>query len=718
MSQESHSRHESQRGSSVASRASSIARTSSTRSRTPSPDSHSQKQDSNQEPTSLEHESPPADATSLLGSMWNLVRDAREVAARELDKLLEHFPYKNTSKSTTTTEDSVNTRDQILSKRKARSLPSTLPPKSLLGHGPRVKQRGHSTKNRQHTLTKKLFDEDLKNHVNDVSPLNQFRMPSSTAKRQPGNDSGASTKHSHDPSAVGSIVQPKHLHLRLTTPSLKRDLSYSSQSSTTDRYGVNKDSDGWSSTNDSHHNEEDTDHSDYLQVGSRRVRLSREPSPTPSITSLAGTLSISGHTQAQHYHRHRHNHSLHKRHSSNTSLRTRPPRYSLLGEPLDQTNYEELLPSIYPKSSSSYKESLAGSRPLSLPSFPTADPLNNPFLSSRESSPIPSFARTFPEPSLGSSTRTTQTALVENEKLNELQQELAAIKKQLATLVSARKDDLERAQLSPTYPGDSVPTPPPPPPLSSLITPKKWTPPHSAASLSMQSVLKELSSSKVQLRKTGSPFVSRISSAVDSSPSSKYTSLSIRSKEELEDQLEDNSTSNPRSPLTNIQYPTKKLLTKSYSSTNKLETPVKSSNFSSGTDVDLHWPSPKTLERADSRLDTAAKNLAKNGKRTTVISVLPPKIHNGEVTNDPKPLELVSSVSLSRASSVPEGKRKRTGTINSEDNDTNETTSTPLSSREPFSILDIKSQDRPRSGPQLAGNKKPKPVLPGRNKHQ
>ncbi|KAF9174207.1 hypothetical protein BGX21_011616 [Mortierella sp. AD011] len=706
MSQESHSRQGSQRGGSIASRASSIARTSSTRSRTPSPDSYLQKQNSNQEPNSLEHESPSADATSLLGSMWNLVRDAREVAARELDKLLEHFPYKNTSKSTTAAEDSIKTRDQMLSKRKARSLPSTLPPKSLLGHGPRVKQRGHSTKNRQHTLTKKLFDEDLKNHVNDISPLNQFRIPSSSVKPQSGNGSETSKKHSHESSAVGSTV-----HLKRSTPPLKGDLSYSSQSFITDRYDVNKDSDDWSSTNDSHYNEEDTDHSDYLQVSSRRVRLSREPSPTPSISSLAGTLSISGHTQAQLHHRHRHNHTLHKRHSSNASFRTRMPRYSLLGEPLDQTNHDQISLSIYPDSSSSHKESLVGSRPLSLPSFPAADPLNNPFLSSRESSPIPSsFAGTSSDPSLRSSSRNTQIAQVENEKLHELQQELAVIKKQLATLVSARKDDLERAQLSPTYPGNSVPTPPPPPPLSSLVTPKKWTPPNSAASLSMQSVLKELSSSKVQLRKTGSPFVSRISSAIKGSPSSKYTRLSIRSREELENQLEDDSTSNPPSPLANIQHPTNKLIAKSHSSATIPEISIKSSGFSSGTDVDLHWPSPETLERADSRLDTAAKDLAKNWKRRTVISVLVPKIHSREVTDDPKPLELSSSPSLSGVPSAPEGKRKRTGTIGSEDNNTNETTPSSPSSRDPISIVDIKSQDRPRSGPQLAGNKKPRPV--------
>lgn len=32
---------------------------------------------------------------SLLGSVWNLFRDVKDLASKEIDKLLEHFPYKN-----------------------------------------------------------------------------------------------------------------------------------------------------------------------------------------------------------------------------------------------------------------------------------------------------------------------------------------------------------------------------------------------------------------------------------------------------------------------------------------------------------------------------------------------------------------------------------------------------------------------------------------------
>ncbi|KAF9114609.1 hypothetical protein BGX27_010365 [Mortierella sp. AM989] len=613
MSQVSHSRQETQSRTRTPSRASSIARTKSTTSRTPSPDSHSQKQDSIRESTTLEHDSPSADATSLLGSMWNLVRDAREVAARELDKLLEHFPYKNTSRLAT--KDKINMRDQILSKKKAQSMPTTLPPKSLLGHGPRVKQRGYSSRARQHILAKKLLDEDLKNHVNDVSPLNQFLSSSSVTKRQSGNDIRTFTKRSLDPSLIRSIVDSEHQHLRRSTPSLKRDLSYSSQSSTTDRYGATKDSD-WGSTSDSQHYEEDTDH----------------------------------------------------------------------------------------KSSTGRNGSLAESRSLSLPSTTVNDSLNNPFLDSRGPSPLPSF-NTLSDTNLGSSTQTNQ---VENEKLNELQQELAAIKEQLASLVSARKDDLERAYSSPTYPSNSAPPPPPPPPTSNLAMSKRWTPPHSAASLSMQNVLKELSSSKVQLRRTGSPFVSRISSAIDSSSSSKYTSLAIRSKDELKDRFEDSFKSSPRSPLMSIQYPKKRQPENSIS-TKKPSTPAKSSNQSSETDVDLYWPSPKTLERADSILDMAVKDLAENSsdrERDPILSA----IHIGELTDEPMLQEPASLPSLkSKASSAPEGKRKWTGTNAEGDKDTNEATSISFSSNGVVvSTLDFESQGRPRSGPQLLGNKKPR----------
>lgn len=40
------------------------------------------------------------DATSFLGSVWNLVKDAKELAAKELDRLLDNFPYKHQANNT------------------------------------------------------------------------------------------------------------------------------------------------------------------------------------------------------------------------------------------------------------------------------------------------------------------------------------------------------------------------------------------------------------------------------------------------------------------------------------------------------------------------------------------------------------------------------------------------------------------------------------------
>lgn len=35
------------------------------------------------------------DSTSFLGSVWNLVKDAKDLAAKELDRLLDNFPFKH-----------------------------------------------------------------------------------------------------------------------------------------------------------------------------------------------------------------------------------------------------------------------------------------------------------------------------------------------------------------------------------------------------------------------------------------------------------------------------------------------------------------------------------------------------------------------------------------------------------------------------------------------
>ncbi|KAF9433175.1 hypothetical protein BGZ76_009799 [Entomortierella beljakovae] len=672
MSQERHSRQ----GASTASRSSSVARTRSIESRTPSPHpSYLQKQDSNHELVNSEDDSISSDSTSLLGSMWNLVRDARELAAKELDKLLEHFPYKNTS----------GVRDQTLSVKKPT-------PKSLLGHGPPVKQRTYNSKRKSYSFTKMLLDKDLKDHVNDVTPQNQYKALSSTTDNTSRNNRQSTTRrHTRHHSGI-NMVQQEHLQQSKRTPSLKRDLSQSSQSSLADRYNSIREPDDWGSTSESQsqsqYNGEDTDNSEYFQVGSRRIRLSRENSPTPSIASITGTLSISGHTNPRNYYQ-PHSHS---RQGSSSNTRIRFPRYSLLGEPLDNAGNSRTSSPIYPEPSLSRKESLLSSKSPS-PPYPSAiaNVDNTPFLDSRESSPLPSINRTSPELKRRTS---VQSNLAENDKLSELQQELAVIKQQLASLVSARKEDMERANLSP---GPSAPPPPPPPP-SSLATPKKWSPPHSAASLSMQNVLKELSSSKVQLRKTGSPFISRISSAVESSPSSKYTSLSIRSKDIPDSDLD----AIPRSPLANI----KRLIKKPQAIKN--DTLTRKNEPSAEIDLGISWPSTKTLEEADSRLDKAAKNLTDTNSRksTSTVSSRSRGSHKGEYTEEPEPQPSEISHTVSRTSSAPEGKRKWNGINILGESDASEVAHSP---KQLPSIFDFNSQDR--SGPQLSGNKKLRPTM-------
>ncbi|KAF8934364.1 hypothetical protein BGZ58_005763 [Dissophora ornata] len=334
-----------------------------------------------------------------------------------------------------------------------------------------------------------------------------------THKTWPGNHGEIPAKRTHHPSSSESDLQPspeQRTPLRNTpTSSLKRDSSYASYSSMRRPQSAILDSDDLTSSVDGRQDDEDSDYSDYHSAVSRRRRMSREPSETPSIASATGTLSISVNAKAHDRHTH---HYLHQ-------YQQRPGQYP---------QHKRYLSAIYPQKASSRAGSATGSD-IHPTSALTSGSQNDPFLNSRGPSPLPPpFPDTYPEQRHVRSP--SQSSAIENQKLNELQQELAAIKEQLRSLVSARQDDLQRSQLSPVNFG-SVPPPPPPPPFqvsTSLVAPKKWTPPQTEASQSMQNVLKELSSQKVRLRKTGSPFVSRISSAVDGSTSSPYTSVTFK----------------------------------------------------------------------------------------------------------------------------------------------------------------------------------------------
>ncbi|KAG0250078.1 hypothetical protein BG011_008663 [Mortierella polycephala] len=456
-------------------------------------------------PNSLLDHAQSADATSFLGSVWNLVRDAKDLAAKELDKLLEQFPYKAPSKSHLITNE-----DRILAVKKP-GTSTTQASKSLLGHGPRMKRKGHqqpNNKNRAHT--KRLLDQGFKALVNDVSSMGVQPMSPSVTSSILSEDNDALWEHSQPSPTPGSVsgsgpeTGGSHSAKLLTAASSKHRPYHSSSSHRTKTQDVN----GWESSGDGFQRTEESDLSDYAYVH-------QGPSAANSIASMAEALSISGKRRTRHR---QHNHRRHsvnyrgqKRHSSVLNHAAQG-RYGPLEERSNLDGPGHVYPistAIYPQRPSSRAGSASGTETTRRIPSAIADPHTSMTISSREPTPTPfSSAAMSPESHLRES---VSPATFEYEKLNELQQELAVIKVQLASLVSARQDDLQRSQFAL---GTLSPLPPPPPPLSlpwhgasALMTPKKWSPPANPAAQSMSNVLKELSSSGVQLRKTGSPYV-------------------------------------------------------------------------------------------------------------------------------------------------------------------------------------------------------------------
>ncbi|KAG0344881.1 hypothetical protein BG004_004113 [Podila humilis] len=240
----------------------------------------------------------------------------------------------------------------------------------------------------------------------------------------------------------------------------------------------------------------------------------------------------------------------------------------------------------------------------------------------------------------GISRQVTEVAssTADNERFNKLQQELAVIKEQLASLVSARQEDIQRARSDVLLPGTPPPPPPPPPPPTSsssststsvpgLILAKKWSIPQSEAALSMQSVLNELSSSTRRLRQTDSPFLkeakakapldstdSIISQLVDdgsAQDSSSYptTPTPIRRSGV--------SRTNPTTPTpirrsgVSSAIPTFETLgsTTLLSRTASTPSTEKKQAIMTDAEMELRWPSPGTIHRADARLDSVAAKL-------------------------------------------------------------------------------------------------------------
>ncbi|KAG0270870.1 hypothetical protein BGZ95_001401 [Linnemannia exigua] len=242
---------------------------------------------------------------------------------------------------------------------------------------------------------------------------------------------------------------------------------------------------------------------------------------------------------------------------------------------------------------------------------------------------------------------------------------------QLASLL-AEKEMHQRIYSAPASLSPGVPPPPPPPPLFPQTPSSKMrTPPVNEATRSMAMVLNELSTSKVQLRKTDSPFLSRISSAIDSSPNSKFSRVVFKSRlDMISDKYSGNSTRGSTAPLslvshlrgpsngTNLNGSASPLLDKV-----KLETPVKRGiqpGFQEPgverEEEELTWPSPGTVRQADSRLEVAAKDLSRkqDGKEQgAVISR-----SSGELKT--KRAEDKADYGTPKAHNLVEGKRKWT----------------------------------------------------------
>ncbi|KAG0376425.1 hypothetical protein BGX24_007773 [Mortierella sp. AD032] len=457
-----------------------------------------------------------------------------------------------------------------------------------------------------------------------------------------------------------------------TPPLLKRDSSIS-----TVLYRSSQDTEAdWSSA---------VSHIDEVESDSSQSRISamrsRESSMTPPITSMAQAMSISGHGQAlQRPQRPQRSEQsagydmpkrsikqstaqLHRRSSSlsGSDLTRDEPERQQYQQKHNRDNNPEA--PIYPQTLTSRSRTHSGNRKQARvvddsPPAAFTDSVNNPFIAS-SGNPSPAQESRTPSPSSN----------IDNASFTALVQQVTAMREQLASLL-AEKEIHQRtysapASLSPGAP----PPPPPPPPFPQTPSSKMRTPPVNEATRSMAMVLNELSTSKVHLRKTDSPFLSRISSAIDSSPNSRFSRVVFRSRlDMISDNYSGSSATGSTAPLSLVSHlrgPSNGTSLNGSASQPldrmPLGTPVKRGiqpifqEPEEEEEEELSWPSPGTVRQADSRLEVAAKSLSQkqDGMEQAAVSS-----RSGGLKT--KRAEDKADYGTPRAHNLVEGKRKWT----------------------------------------------------------
>ncbi|KAF9121928.1 hypothetical protein BGX30_002305 [Mortierella sp. GBA39] len=575
------------------------------------------------------------EGTSLLGSVWNLFRDVKDLASKEIDKLLEHFPYKSNTTKVIVTTNHNDLQDRLLSAKKRQGVlvaslsTASLPRKSLLGHGPSQKRRAGTPQRNQAVLTKRLLDQDLRKQVNDVSSR---RIPASTAsvvsgvstesRRMLSVRSGSASTISETGSRLSTTRRKQPLATPRPTPTpplLKRDSSISAS-----LYRSSQDTEAdWSSAV-SHLDEVESESGE-----SRTYARSRESSATPPITTMARAMSISGRNQSVQRSRQGEQpvgSDIRKRSISQSSIQL--SRHSSSQSESDCVNDAPKSRQQQPRKQRDNGPQTA-LYPQSSTNSPNRTPTENGVTTKVVDSPPSAFTDSKNNPFIASSGRNspTQDTRTPSPTTNVDNATLSALIEQLASLM-AEKQGQYRTHSAPASVSPGIPPPPPPPPLfPGTPSSKMRTPPVNEATRSMQRVLNELNSSKVQLRKTGSPFLSRISSAIDSSPNSKFSRVVFKSRMDMvSDKYPGSSITGSTAPLslvnhlrgpstgTNLEESTSQSVEKP-----PAETPVKrrvqliyQEPEEEKEERELSWPSPGTVRRADSRLEMAAKDLSRN----------------------------------------------------------------------------------------------------------